>query len=153
MPDDLDASLLTGRAALVEIQSLIQEVLKTFSGHFDKSNRTWPYQLVHGEKVDPQRGISFSTNAMIVFALALATGKIRESSLAPLVGDPQGKKELRDEINKFVSLAIDRLIEESTQLPQKIEDKKTKGAVQPRSPEPLRTQRHSDGMIRSRSVG
>jgi hypothetical protein len=141
MADDLESYFLNehqmDRAAIDEIQRLTDEVLETFGRSFLDGPRTWPYQLINGEMPVAPRQISFSTTAMIAFALGLAIGRIRESALAPSVGDPQGSVPLRTSIATLIDRAMDCAIRQSEQLPQRVSERVASGMPRPKPSRPL----------------
>jgi hypothetical protein len=111
---------------IIEILALIDDVLKTFQRSF-LNDRTWPYQLVNGKRREREgkKNYSFSTVAMITFALSLGTGRIKRSILVPRVvwsPPPVGerlekeRKETRQAIDTLVRRAVNRLILESQEL-------------------------------------
>lgn len=96
--------------AIAEIERLTSQVLPVFVKSFDRRQRAWPYQLVTRQAAEEQLKFSFSTTTMIMFALSLVTGRIRESRLVPAVGSvPVIAKESRDEIDGLISKAIEGL--------------------------------------------
>ena len=102
MPDDLELYFLdqypVEKAANEELRNLTTEVLRTFAASFPREPGSWPYQLENGKPIELPERPSMSTTAMISFALALATGAIRQSSLAPSIGDPLGSEKLRQPV-------------------------------------------------------
>lgn len=126
-PEGLEPFLRTtardAAAQIVEIQALIDEVLETFCTSF-LEDRTWPYELVNG-KERKRDDYSFSTIAMIAFALSLATGRIKHSVLVPTVAwsPPVADDRLKEEratrhkkIDELVWKALGRLVRESNEL-------------------------------------
>jgi hypothetical protein len=108
------------KAHIAEVQRLVDEVLEVFTAF--SSDRTWPYELVNAERPAPSRDYSFSTAAMIAFALRMAAGRIHDSVLVPAVkptwassGD-RGEKssvETRARGDDLARDALDRLISET----------------------------------------
>ncbi len=94
-------------------------VLRVFDRFFLEAERAWPYDLVDGEDARPSKSFSFSTNAMIVFALAVATGRIDRSQLVPAVRqapiatyDDALRESLREKMSSAVGqfpVEIDRI--------------------------------------------
>jgi hypothetical protein len=142
MADDLEGYLLTqhpvDKATVDEQQRLVNDVLETFAASFLQSPGTWPYQLITGESPEVPRRLSFSTTAMIAFALGLATGRIQQSSLAPSVGDPQGSDVMRATINRLINRAMDCLARLSDDLAPVVQQRVEAGFPRPR-PRPALT--------------
>lgn len=110
------------KAQIEDIQSLTNEVLEVFTWSFDEEDDmgTWPYQLVNDEPRDKSLKYSFSTAAMIAFALGLANGRIQQSALAPTGGRSTGlEKDLGDRIDTRIGQALDLAIQKSRQVRSK----------------------------------
>lgn len=117
----LDRERPAVKAAIHEIQGLIQEVVNMLVEQFLEQERTWPYQLIDGQAVKRPKEVSFSTTAMIVFALGLAARQIHQSSQVPAVrylpsDDDDGGKELRRSVVGLIDKALDGLMQESLRL-------------------------------------
>jgi len=140
MPDALERYIQddfpVDKATVDELQKLIVEILEMFDGAFDPSVGAWPYQLVSGEPREASR-VSFSTTAMIAYALALATGGIRTSSLAPAVGDPQGDDARVVSTAGHIDQAMHVLARRSAKVPRDVEKGLKAGDVRPRPWPPL----------------
>lgn len=105
-----------------EIRALIDEVLDVFIRTF--SDDSWPYLLANTQKLEAMTQFSYSTSAMIAFALGLTTGKIERSELAPVVETPppsvdkelEGRRaEARAAIDDIVAKALDAVVRASDQ--------------------------------------
>jgi hypothetical protein len=71
------------RRRIQQIQLLAHELVATFAASFLHESSNWPYELVQSKGRDAPEQPSFSTTAMIAFALSLVRGRIHTSSLAP----------------------------------------------------------------------
>ena len=114
------------KAQVADIERLVAEVLKVLVWSFDgaREMRTWPYQLVSGEPYERSWKYSFSTAAMITFALGLATGRIQGSALAPTVGGRVSLgTEIESRINRQIARALDRAIEASAEVQSKADER------------------------------
>jgi len=104
----------TARRSIQDTRELLNEVLRVFARTFDAPRKTWPYQFVNG--VDPTRPFySFSTTAMIAFALGLETGRIARSVLVPAVEpDPRLLPDtLRQQLDQCLNKALAGFVEQS----------------------------------------
>lgn len=137
MAEDLESYFRTDykadSAAMDEVQRLIDEVLGTFAQKkfFHESPGTWPYELVNGVSPRVPSQLSFSTTAMISFALALANGRLRGSSLAPAVGHPQGADALRSRVDEIIDHALDCIIAHNGQMPAILQRRLREGYQKP----------------------
>ncbi len=123
MPDDLEQFLRTAypstKASIEQINFLIKEVVDVFTWTFDEGEATWPYQLVSAAQSWPATKYSFSTTAMIAFALQLATGRVRDSSLAPAAAREVGPVDLEQAnqisalVTPFIQKALHRISQKS----------------------------------------
>lgn len=77
------APYLDEKRDIERLQETRSGILEVFDRFFLKDEMVWPYEVVDGEEAASPRTFSFSTNAMIVFALAAATGRISRSQLIP----------------------------------------------------------------------
>ena len=132
MADELETyvkdEFASARSPIDEIRRLTQQVGGVFVAAFDHSGESWPYELVTGQalptalpKRSPSSEYSFSTVAMIAYALSLLTGAIERSSLAPVVQrdrplESRAARKHREEYAHFVNQAIGRLETESGKL-------------------------------------
>jgi integrase len=117
------------RRRIQQIESLAREVITVFRASFLDKTSAWPYELVEGEARVPPEQPSFSTTAMITFALSLAGGRIEASSLAPSAPlirgfgmaqpdlDPEkpGTAQLQP-ADTLVGAALEQLVKDSEQL-------------------------------------
>jgi hypothetical protein len=108
------------RADVDRLQAISQGLLNVFDGYYNSDSLTWPYQLVDGAEVDIP-SFSFSTTAMILFALAVATGRVAKSVLVPTVRIspmPQADawKAVADRLRPAIPTVIDAFIDRSTEL-------------------------------------
>lgn len=91
MPDDLEGYLQKDypaeKAEIERLRGLVREILAVFDATKLENEGTWPYYVKVGDDPHGSRDFSFSTTAMILFALGLVTGRISGSVLAPAVGD------------------------------------------------------------------
>lgn len=122
--DFLQGEYPATRGAIQGIRDLVGEVVGVFAGCFLKEDETWPYQLVSDRPLERPKSFSFSTTAMIIFALSITSGRVRESSLVPAVRqipDTNGgrSKHLSRTIDDQISRALDRLIRKSHELRSK----------------------------------
>jgi len=125
MTDELDRYLQTEYPVAVqhteEIRHIMEEVLNVFGSFFLEDQKTWPYQLVNNSSLERPE-YSFSTTAMILFALSLATGRIRNSSLAPAAvrwtvpAEGEEGKQTHERLTALVGATLDGLIDQSRQL-------------------------------------
>src|ERR1700736_1788722 len=107
------------RAEIDRLQALSQHLLRVFSKYYEIAEQTWPYELVDGHEGEA-RGFSFSTTAMILFALAVALGKVSKSVLVPTVrlipipvSQDKHSKEAVDHLLETVPKVISTFIEKS----------------------------------------
>jgi DNA polymerase III delta prime subunit len=125
-PTDLTSFLQTGfpdaKRDIQEIQDLTEEVVETFSEYFLNDDAVWPYQLVSDQPPRSLDPYSYSTTAMILFALSLTTDRIRKSSLVPALSripatrDVEGAAAMRRTVDAQIKKALDRLVRESQKL-------------------------------------
>jgi hypothetical protein len=110
--DDLDTylrlELPLHRESLSRVQALTTEVLGVFDRFFLDGN-TWPYELVSGQAAIESKRYSFSTAAMITFALKLALGDIRQSVLVPEVDQLQPSLDGSNALRTKVARALTNL--------------------------------------------
>jgi len=85
LSDYLQGSYLDEKRDIERLQEISSRILEVFDRFFLKEEGVWPYEVVDREDVASPKTFSFSTNAMIVFALAVATGRISRSQLIPTV--------------------------------------------------------------------
>src|SRR5260221_465667 len=84
-----------------EIGQLVGEVFPIFLNFWNDEEKTWPYELKDQEE-PKSRGYSYSTTAMILFALASVVGDARETVLlpalrrAPAFGAVVGRAEIEE---------------------------------------------------------
>ena len=69
------------------LDRLITEVLPIFKAFYLKKG--WPYEIIDREPVQNQENLSFSTNSMILFTMALSMGILKRSSLFPSNNHPR----------------------------------------------------------------
>ena len=81
----LQGSYLDEKRDIERLKETGSRVLSVFDRFFIKAERVWPYAVDDGKDIPSSVDFSFSTNAMIVFALAVATGRISRSELLPTV--------------------------------------------------------------------
>src|SRR5215211_1893275 len=65
------------------IHELITELMQVYPRFFDGDKKAWPYLASEDADHRPPEDYSFSTNAMIMFALATSAGLLEESALVP----------------------------------------------------------------------
>lgn len=90
------------RREVGELGELITEVSPVFLASWNADKKEWPYGVPIEKSVKKTRKktkrkkkkYSYSTNAMILFMLALATDKVKSSSLVPTLPDNPGFKRL-----------------------------------------------------------
>ena len=138
MADDLETYLQQQHqvesAPLGEIERLTDQVLPVFVNAFLEDEQAWPYELRDGQKPTLPQEYTFSTSAMISFALSLVSGKITTSSLVPTaVRAPETTtaEKRRKDVEPIVERALDRLIEQSKELPGKVKDIAVRGTPDP----------------------
>jgi adenylate kinase family enzyme len=118
----LQTDYLSEKSDLSELQRLANRVVAVFDRSFLDAAGTWPYELVHRCPVEEPLKLSFSTSAMIGFSLALATGSIRQSSLAPSIhgaalGEPTKEwQDLCTRTDAHIVSALDAVIKASARL-------------------------------------
>jgi len=123
------------KAAIREIQSLVAEVVHVFRWSF--SGNTWPYELVSRQSLEPPSNFSFSTTAMIAFALGLVTGRVKESSLVPAVSQipPSETEEAKAEraaLDGLIAKALDELIRQANGVGSNATTPRREGFAKPR---------------------
>jgi AcrR family transcriptional regulator len=137
--DDLAEYLRTAylreKSTIGEIQSLVEEIVRVFSWSF--LGTTWPYELVSKEAPRRPRSFSFSTTAMISFALGLVTGSVTESSLLPAVrqirpSDAKEAQEERELVESHIGRALDELIRRSAKVASQARAREKAGYAKPR---------------------
>lgn len=110
------------KAAITEIRELADEVLEVFANNFIPAEdaEAWPYELVNLRTRKAPKGYTYSTTAMILFALAVTTGRVHDSSLVPAVrAEPvtgQKRSELIRRIETQMKRALDGFIRRSSEL-------------------------------------
>jgi hypothetical protein len=141
MADDLEQFLLESypaqRARVDELRALANEALRTFIDFFLRNPGTWPYVLESGRPPEPPNEVSVSTTAMIAFALGLATGAIRQSSIAPSLGDPLGSEKFASVVRRYNRRAIDCVIAVQADMPRIVRRRMRRGAPRPIPNPPL----------------
>jgi len=73
-------------ADIAAVEKIAVDVVKVFVSSFDSSEAAWPYKLVNGGERKRSKQFSFSTMAMICFALSIVVERIQASVLAPTLG-------------------------------------------------------------------
>jgi hypothetical protein len=120
MTSDLEQYLQTDyprhKSTIDEIYSLTAEALPQFVSAFDKAGACWPYELVHLQRPERQNKFSFSTTAMIAFALSLMTGRVRDSVLVPAIRNALEVTSNDNRIPGLIDRALARLVQESDRL-------------------------------------
>lgn len=129
------------KMTLIELEHLVTDVLRTFEKAFLCDAGTWPYELKSGCSPESPQRLSQSTAAMISFSLGLATGRVKESSLAPSVAEPlvptndDGKR-----LEWLIDRSMNAVIEASAALRRDIRQR-VKGSALPKpSPWPPLTE-------------
>src|ERR1700682_653564 len=69
------------KAEIERVNETLNGVLPVFAQFFDAG--VWPYELREGHDVPRMTSYSYSTNAMIIFALEALGGRIQGSTLLP----------------------------------------------------------------------
>lgn len=147
MTDELEQFLKTRRAEhLAEIQrihGLNEKIVAMFVDCFLEDENGWPYELVNRGKPESPRG-SFSTPAMISFALALVIGRIESSALVPTAptgqrGEAIASDETVTQVETMIGRALDEIEAHSSRLKPKESDPR------PRFPGPPLTQSSTFG--------
>src|SRR5436305_13873977 len=117
MPQTLDSYLLDElpkyKQSLDGIEKLTDSIVEVFRRF--AQDAAWPKQLVNGELPPgpgPDTNFSYSTTAMIVFALRLAEGTIATSALVPAIGKlgPLSSKN-RQQLDELLEKALKRAAE------------------------------------------
>jgi len=117
MADELELFLqgeyVSRKARIEDIRRLTNEVIEVFL--WTPSDGVWPKELKTGAReqgtVEPY---SFSTTAMIAFALSLVSGRSSASPLAPPLVRLNPPVQMRvEKLERLVQEALDRLIRES----------------------------------------
>jgi hypothetical protein len=139
MTDELEQFLKTRRAEhLAEIQrihGLNEKIVSMYVDCFLEDEKGWPYELVNRGKPESPKG-SFSTPAMISFALALVIGRIESSALVPTAssgqrGEAIAKSKTVTQVETMIGRALDEIETRSSKLKPKASDPR------PRWPKPL----------------
>jgi hypothetical protein len=85
LSDYLQGAYLDERRDIERLKETGSKILNVFDHFFLQAEGVWPYEVVDGQDIPSSVVFSFSTNAMIVFALAVATGRISRSELLPAI--------------------------------------------------------------------
>src|SRR5947208_15288688 len=85
LSDYLQGSYVDEKRDIGRLRDIGSQVVEVFKSFFLKAESQWPYEVVDGQEIAAPETFSFSTNAIIVFALAVATRRISRSHLAPPV--------------------------------------------------------------------
>ncbi len=94
-------SYLEEKRDIEHIDDLLSEIWPIFYDFYYKTG--WPYEIGDSQDVDIPQKFSFSTNAMILFVMALALGRLQKCVLLPTI---QKRANLQDEKN-FVKVKRD----------------------------------------------
>jgi len=138
MADDLERYLETeyqaDKALIERVQRLTAEVTDVFVRTFRDDSGTWPYELVNEQAPEAPAKYSFSTTAMIVFALSVALGRVRDSTLVPAatrIRRVDGDEDEMRRIDELVARALDCLVRRSRELPTEVAKRAAKGLPEP----------------------
>jgi DNA replication protein DnaC len=124
MADELEQFLktrrTTHRAEIERIRRLNREIVAMYADCFLEDEKGWPYQLVNRRMPESPRG-SFSTPAMIAFALGLLIGRIESSTLVPTastvrLGEAIGPAATLERVEAMIGSALDEIAGHSTKL-------------------------------------
>lgn len=125
------------RAPLEEIRELTEEAFKVLAETFLVDDRSWPYEIVDDLEPHASSEYTFSTNAMIAFALKLLAGRIITSSLVPAAVTPPDPGVAMDRFKRvgaIIDEAVAKMIDEAEQLPSRVWDLEERGHPPPPSP-------------------
>jgi hypothetical protein len=107
--DELD------RSTVKVIGRLTEEALQGLkAAHASADLNPWPYELVSGKAPEHSIVFSASTQTMILHALAVSTGIIKDSVLAPALDDEAPFRDKVDEVSPLVTNGITNLVRELT---------------------------------------
>jgi ATPase family protein associated with various cellular activities (AAA) len=70
-----------------KLTNFLVRVIEQFTPLANVENGTWPYKVSEAESIKEEAGYSFSTNGMILFALAVTTGRLKHAALLPVDPD------------------------------------------------------------------
>jgi hypothetical protein len=124
-PKDLAEFLRTDYQAVKDeilgMQRLVDDVVRTFAKFFVDEANAWPYELVNNTKPQSIAPFSFSTAAMILFALSVWAGRVDQSSLIPAVKriPPMTSKDtekVREMIERQLTRALEQAFRETRRL-------------------------------------
>jgi len=126
----LRGDYLDEKQELQKVHDLIREIIPVFGNFFSKTYDCWPYELSNKEPVTIPKRFSFSTNAMILFALGVACGKVQSSVLVPAVRH-QYDWVSQTSTEKLIHRGLDRLIGKSMALGRVVTESGTFGDDDP----------------------
>jgi len=109
LSDYLQGVYIDEKRDIERLKGIGSRVLGVFERFFDQAEGQWPYEVVAGQQVPRPERFSFSTNAMIVFALAVSTGRISRSGLIPTVKDAPiatRDKKQQESLDKIAGTAL-----------------------------------------------
>src|SRR5262245_38456336 len=102
----LQGDYLKDKHEIAGLSDLIEEIGPVFGRTFDRERKAWPYEIQRDRKWTLLKNkYSHSTNAMILFAMAVVSSRLRKSVLAPAVRPRKGYSADEDE-DEAVKTAI-----------------------------------------------
>jgi len=109
---------LEEKQEIKHIENLLFEIWPIFIGFYDRNG--WPYEIEDDKPVEFQKKISFSTNSMILYVMALASGCLRDSVLLPamdryvFLGEEKNLTKItHEELERVFSKGFSKIIRES----------------------------------------